>query len=78
MAALIATLSDLRRQASAAPAAGPEPQLLLDGSPDAVAGARLQETVQQIASQAGTNLIPWRRYRPSERGHGGGLARAWF
>lgn len=57
MAALIATLSDLRRQASAAPAAGPEPQLLLDGSPDAVAGARLQETVQQVASQAGTNLI---------------------
>ena len=56
MAALVATLPDLQRQASAVHAAGPAPQLLLDGPSDAVAGARLQETVQQLARESGASL----------------------
>jgi general secretion pathway protein M len=56
MVALVATLPDLRRQSSATQPAGPAPQLLLDGRSDAVAGARLQETVQQLASEAGASL----------------------
>ncbi len=42
--------------ASASPAAAPQPQGLLPGGSDAVAGAALQEAVQGMAAQAGAML----------------------
>jgi general secretion pathway protein M len=53
MTALVAAIPDLRRQASAARPASGE---LLGGGSDALAGAALQNTIQNMATQAGTDL----------------------
>jgi hypothetical protein len=51
MAALVATLPALRRQASAAPAdAAARPDLLLQADSDATAGAALQQRIQDMAA----------------------------
>jgi general secretion pathway protein M len=57
MAALVATLPALRRQASAAPAdAAARPDLLLQADSDATAGAALQQRIQDMAAKAGVSL----------------------
>jgi general secretion pathway protein M len=54
---LAATLPELRHQASAAPADGAaRPDMLLQGSSDATAGAALQQRVQDMAAKAGVSL----------------------
>jgi general secretion pathway protein M len=55
MAQVAAGLPELQRQAAAA-AAGPVAATLLDGSTDAVAGARLQQLIQDMAGRAGATL----------------------
>ncbi len=56
MAQVAAGLPELQRQAAAAAAAGPVAATLLDGSTDAVAGANLQQLVQDMAGRAGATL----------------------
>lgn len=56
MAQVAAGLPDLQRQAAAAAAAGPVAATLLDGSTDAVAGATLQQLIQDMAGRAGATL----------------------
>jgi general secretion pathway protein M len=56
MQELAASVPDLRREAEAAVAAGPVRTALLAGDSDAVAGATLQERVQQMATDAGASL----------------------
>jgi len=54
MAQVAAGLPDLQRQAAAA--SGPVAATLLDGSTDAVAGATLQQQIQDMAGRAGATL----------------------
>ena len=56
MAQVAGGLPELQQQAAAAAAAGPVAATLLDGSTDAVAGARLQQLVQDMAGRAGATL----------------------
>lgn len=56
MAQVAAGLPDLQRQAAAAAASGPVAATLLDGSTDAVAGATLQQLIQDMAGRAGATL----------------------
>ncbi len=56
MTQVAAGLPDLQRQAAAAAAAGPVAATLLDGSTDAVAGATLQQLIQDMAARAGATL----------------------
>ena len=56
MAQVAAGLPDLQRQAAAAAAVGPVAATLLEGSSDAVAGATLQQLVQDMAGRAGATL----------------------
>lgn len=56
MAQVAATLPDLQRQAATAEAAGPVTPTLLGGSTDAVAGATLQQLIQEMAGRAGASL----------------------
>jgi len=56
MAQVAAGLPELQRQAAAAAAVGPVAATLLDGSTDAVAGATLQQLVQDMAARAGATL----------------------
>jgi general secretion pathway protein M len=56
MAQVAAGLPELQRQAAAAAAVGPVAATLLDGSTDAVAGATLQQLVQDMAGRAGATL----------------------
>ena len=56
MAQVAAGLPDLQRQAAAAAASGPVAATLLDGSTDAVAGATLQQKIQDMAGRAGAAL----------------------
>lgn len=56
MAQVAAGLPELQRQAAAAAAAGPVAATLLDGSTDAVAGATLQQLIQDMAGRAGATL----------------------
>ncbi len=55
MAALATTLPALQAQAATRNATGPAPSAVLAGDTDAVAGAALQQLVQQIANVAGTS-----------------------
>ncbi len=55
MGQVAAGLPELQRQAAAS-AVGPVAATLLDGSTDAVAGATLQQLVQDMASHAGATL----------------------
>ena len=55
MAQVAATLPGLRQQAAAA-SAGPAAATLLDGSTDALAGAALQQLIQDMAGRAGAAL----------------------
>jgi general secretion pathway protein M len=56
MAELVRTLPTLRQQADAVAASGPPPQMVLSGDSDALAGASLQEQVQEMAAHAGASL----------------------
>lgn len=56
MAQVAGTLPDLQQHAAAVDAAGPVAATLLGGSTDAVAGATLQQLVQDMATQAGASL----------------------
>jgi general secretion pathway protein M len=56
MEALAATLPSLQARAAARTAKGPVPGAVLQGETDAVAGAALQQLVQQMATAAGTSL----------------------
>ncbi len=56
MAALAETLPSLQARAAARTAKGPAPSAVLQGETDAVAGAALQQLVQQMATGAGTSL----------------------
>lgn len=56
MAQIADTLPTLQRQAAAAAAAGPVAATLIEGSTDAVAGARLQQAIQDMAARAGATL----------------------
>jgi len=56
MAQAASRLPDLQRQAAAAATAGPVAATLLDGSTDAVAGATLQQLIQDMAARAGATL----------------------
>jgi general secretion pathway protein M len=56
MADLAAGLPRLREQAAAAAGRGATSAQLLEGATDAIAAARLQELLQDMARQAGTNL----------------------
>jgi len=56
MAQVAAGLPDLQRQAAAAAAVGPVAATLLGGSSDAVAGATLQQLIQDMAGRAGATL----------------------
>lgn len=56
MAQVAAGLPDLQRQAAATAAAGPVAATLLEGSTDAVAGATLQQLIQDMATRAGATL----------------------
>jgi general secretion pathway protein M len=55
MAALVETLPALQAQATARNVTGPAPSAVLDGDTDAVAGATLQQLVQQMATAAGVS-----------------------
>ena len=56
MAQVAAGLPELQRRAAAAAAAGPVAAALLEGSTDAVAGATLQQLIQDMAGRAGATL----------------------
>ena len=56
MAQLAERLPELQRQAAASAAAGPAANALFAGSSDAVAGASLQQAVQDMAARAGATL----------------------
>ncbi len=56
MADIAETLPDLQHRADAATVSGPPAKMLLEGSADPVAGAVLQEAVQQMAGAAGAVL----------------------
>ena len=56
MAALAETLPALQQQAAARNVTGPAPSAVLEGDTDAVAGAALQQLVQQMATGAGISL----------------------
>jgi general secretion pathway protein M len=56
MAHLVQTLPVLRRQAAVAMQNGPPADAMLQGATDAVAGAALQQLVQDMAKQAGVSL----------------------
>ena len=56
MANLVRTLPELRQQAEAAVTDGPSPDAVLKGATDAVAGAALQQVVQEMAARAGASL----------------------
>jgi general secretion pathway protein M len=55
MAAVVASLPDLQRQA-AATAGGPPARALLDGAADPIAGATLQGLVQDMADKSGVSV----------------------
>jgi general secretion pathway protein M len=56
MEVLLQNLPSLRQQAAAATANGPPPEAILQGTTDAVAGATLQQFVQDMATQTGVTL----------------------
>ena len=56
MAQLAGMLPDLQHQAEAGAGTGPAPNALLEGATDAIAGATLQERVQEMASTAGARV----------------------
>jgi general secretion pathway protein M len=56
MEALAATLPSLQARAAARTEKGPVSSAMLQGETDAVAGAALQQMVQEMASAAGTSL----------------------
>jgi general secretion pathway protein M len=56
MAELATTLPALRAQAAGRHVTGPVPSAVLGGNTDAIAGAALQQLVQQMATRAGTSL----------------------
>lgn len=56
MARLAAQLPALQAKARAAEKSGPPPMLTIEGASDAVAAARLQSLVQDMATQAGASL----------------------
>jgi general secretion pathway protein M len=56
MAGWLQKRSDLEQRARAAVDNGPPPAAMLQGPTDAVAGANLQQLVQDIAAQAGVSL----------------------
>jgi general secretion pathway protein M len=56
MAQIAADLPRLEREAAASAGAGPAPIAVLGGGSDAVAGAALQQRLQDMATQAGTTL----------------------
>lgn len=56
MESLEQNLPNLRQQAAAAAANGPPPDAILQGASDAVAGATLQQLVQDMATQTGVTL----------------------
>ena len=56
MAGLVQTLPALRQQAAVAVDNGPPANAILQGTTDAVAGAALQQLVQDMAMQAGVSL----------------------
>ena len=56
MQALADTLPALRQEAARLTAAGPAEQALLGGATDAIAGATLQEAVQDLATRAGVTV----------------------
>lgn len=56
MAELAETLPALQAQAAARNVTGPAPSAVLAGDTDAIAGASLQQLVQQLATSAGTSL----------------------
>lgn len=57
MAAIAATAPALERQLAAADAAAPPPRAVFEGATDAVAGAALQQAVQDIAVHAGATVL---------------------
>ena len=56
MELLAATLPELQARAEAEAGSGPAPNALISGNTDAIAGATLQQRVQDMASRVGANL----------------------
>jgi general secretion pathway protein M len=57
MAAVAASGPALQRQVAAAESAAPPPRAVFEGGADAVAGAALQQAVQDIAARAGATVL---------------------
>lgn len=68
MATIVATLPSLQNEAATATAAGPATTALLLGETDSIAAARLQETIQTMATKAGTNLTSLETLPPDASG----------
>ena len=68
MAQIAADLPQLEAQAAAGARSGPAPMALLAGGSDAVAGAALQQRLQEMATQAGTVLSSTESLPPQQIG----------
>lgn len=68
MADLSATLPDLRARLADMEAHGPPPVAVLDGATDAIAGASLQEKLQEIARRVGAKLNSIETLAAEQRG----------
>ncbi len=68
MAAVAATVPALRAQVQAAAAAGPARLAVLEGATDAIAGASLQQQVQDMMGQTGATLTSAESLPPEPAG----------
>ncbi len=68
MAQIAADLPRLEARAANAAGAGPRPVALLAGASDAVAGAALQQALQEMAAQSGTALSSTESLPPQQLG----------
>ena len=68
MAQIAATLPQLQAEANAAAHSGPAPVALLAGSSDAVAGAALQQKLQEMAAGSGLTLSSAETLPPQQSG----------
>jgi general secretion pathway protein M len=68
MAAIAATAPALQAQLQAAAASGPPKRAVLEGATDAIAGAALQQQVQDMTSQVGATLTSAESLPPVQAG----------
>ncbi|MBV8401604.1 MAG: type II secretion system protein M [Acetobacteraceae bacterium] len=68
MAQLAGMLPELQHQAEAQAGTGPAPNALLEGATDAIAGATLQERVQDMATTAGARVSSAEMLQPAQTG----------